>query len=311
MIYQFDKELHEISPEQIQEDKLTAGYLKAETLETLYEVFGMSQQDMNQCIMDTVNYRSSIDSHEDSYFGIVNVIDINDIYGSRDRIGFYIKKNLFLVIDIQDVDNSTKECFLYAVQKLKPEQLSLEKMVYGFFERLLSTDNKELDQKETAIEELEEDIHKGTSDREYIKDILALKKEVGILRNYYEQLIFINETLEENETGLFLPEELANFKMLTGKLERLSNHCLILKENLVQVREAYSASLDYSINAVMKLFTVVTTIFQPLTLITGWYGMNFTNMPELTWRYGYITVIILSFVVVLFCFWLFKKKRLL
>ena len=99
--------------------------------------------------------------------------------------------------------------------------------------------------------------------------------------------------------------------MFTGKVERLSNNCQMLKENLVQVREAYSSSLDYSINTVMKIFSVVTTIFQPLTLIVGWYGMNFTNMPELTWKYGYLGVVVLSITVVVFCLWLFRKKHLL
>lgn len=161
------------------------------------------------------------------------------------------------------------------------------------------------------IEELEEDIHKGNMNREFIGDILGFKKEVTLLRNSYEQLIDVCEILEENENGLFTESETLYFRALTTRIQRLSNQCLLLKENLVQVREAYSASLDYSINAVMKLFTVVTTIFQPLTLITGWYGMNFTNMPELTWKYGYAVVIFLSFVVVLFCWWLFKRKRLL
>ena len=64
-------------------------------------------------------------------------------------------------------------------------------------------------------------------------------------------------------------------------------------------------------NNTMKLLTVITTIFLPLTLIAGWYGMNFTNMPELQWRYGYLGVIIFSVVIVSFCIIAFKKRRLL
>ena len=69
--------------------------------------------------------------------------------------------------------------------------------------------------------------------------------------------------------------------------------------------------MDYNLNNTMKIFTVVTTVFLPLSLIVGWYGMNFTNMPELTWKYGYLAVILLSVAVVIFCFWFFKKKKLL
>ncbi len=69
--------------------------------------------------------------------------------------------------------------------------------------------------------------------------------------------------------------------------------------------------LDYNLNNIMKLFTVITTIFLPLTLIVGWYGMNFTNMPELTWQYGYPAVIVFSVIVVMFCVIAFKKYKLL
>jgi magnesium transporter len=59
----------------------------------------------------------------------------------------------------------------------------------------------------------------------------------------------------------------------------------------------------------MKFFTLVTTIFFPLTVIVGWYGMNFNSMPELKWKYGYIYVITLSIFVVAILIALFKKKR--
>ena len=61
----------------------------------------------------------------------------------------------------------------------------------------------------------------------------------------------------------------------------------------------------------MKILTVVTTVFMPLTLIAGWYGMNFTAMPELNWKYGYAAVIILSAATVSLCIYLCKKKHFL
>ena len=59
----------------------------------------------------------------------------------------------------------------------------------------------------------------------------------------------------------------------------------------------------------MTLLTVITTIFMPLTLIAGWYGMNFRYMPELEWRYGYLAVIVLSAAVIICCLILFKRKK--
>ena len=62
-------------------------------------------------------------------------------------------------------------------------------------------------------------------------------------------------------------------------------------------------------NRTMTLLTVITTIFMPLTLIAGWYGMNFRYMPELEWRYGYLAVAVLSVAVIVCCLILFKKKK--
>ena len=62
-------------------------------------------------------------------------------------------------------------------------------------------------------------------------------------------------------------------------------------------------------NRTMTLLTVITTIFMPLTLIAGWYGMNFRYMPELGWRIWYPLVIVISIAVVVFCLIIFKKKR--
>ena len=59
----------------------------------------------------------------------------------------------------------------------------------------------------------------------------------------------------------------------------------------------------------MCILTVVTTLFLPLTLLTGWYGMNFANMPELHWKYGYPMVIIAAILLVALEIIYFKKKK--
>ena len=71
--------------------------------------------------------------------------------------------------------------------------------------------------------------------------------------------------------------------------------------------DSYQAQVDAVQNKNMQFLTVVSTIFFPLTLITGWYGMNFQNMPEL--KHGYPGVILLSLIVVAVCIIFFKKKR--
>lgn len=85
----------------------------------------------------------------------------------------------------------------------------------------------------------------------------------------------------------------------------------MLKDYIIQVRELQQSQYDLNLNRMMYVFTIVTIIFLPLTLIVGWYGMNFTTMPELTWRYGYLFVIALSLITIVGCIWYFKKKDIL
>jgi magnesium transporter len=59
----------------------------------------------------------------------------------------------------------------------------------------------------------------------------------------------------------------------------------------------------------MTVLTVVTTIFMPLTLIVGWYGMNFHYMPELEWKWGYPIIIAISLLIVVGSLLFFKKKK--
>lgn len=93
------------------------------------------------------------------------------------------------------------------------------------------------------------------------------------------------------------------------RVELLQNHVHLLRENVLQIRELYQSMQDARQNKIMVVITIVTTIFLPLTLITGWYGMNFVYMPELQWRYGYFAVIMISLIIVIAEIIYFKKKK--
>ena len=71
----------------------------------------------------------------------------------------------------------------------------------------------------------------------------------------------------------------------------------------------YQSRINMKQNRVMQFLTVITTIFMPLTLITGWYGMNFRFMPEIQWRYGYMAVMGLSAVILIIEYIIFKRKK--
>ena len=96
---------------------------------------------------------------------------------------------------------------------------------------------------------------------------------------------------------------------MTNRADRLMNKTMHLIEYAMQVRDAYQSQIDAKQNNTMQYLSVISTIFFPLTLITGWYGMNFQNMPEL--QSGYPGVIFASVLVVLLLILYFKRKKML
>ena len=115
--------------------------------------------------------------------------------------------------------------------------------------------------------------------------------------------------LEENENGFFAKKRLKYFGIIADRADRLMGRTAHLLEYAKQVQDAYQAQVDAQQNRNMQFLTVISTIFFPLTLITGWYGMNFRNMPEL--ENGYPGVVFLSLVVIAGCIFIFKKKKIL
>jgi len=73
--------------------------------------------------------------------------------------------------------------------------------------------------------------------------------------------------------------------------------------------DLYLSQLSFRMNNVMQVLTIISTIFIPLTFLAGVYGMNFQNMPELGWRYGYYAVWGLMLLIALLLLHLFRKKR--
>ena len=117
------------------------------------------------------------------------------------------------------------------------------------------------------------------------------------------------QEFQENENGFFAQENLRYFRLFIDRASRLYDTSMSLRDYTMQLRDLYKAQLDLKQNRIMTVLTVVTTIFMPLTLIVGWYGMNFRYMPELEWHWGYPVIIILSIVIVVASLLFFKKKK--
>lgn len=122
--------------------------------------------------------------------------------------------------------------------------------------------------------------------------IYTLKRETAFLRKYLwplrEIIQFLSHKRKSKYTTKYALDQLNELTDHSHQVLEMVDTLDLLITNMLDV---YSSVSDMRMNRVMKLLTVVGTVFMPLTFITGLYGMNFENMPELKWQDGYYIVL--------------------
>ena len=218
---------------------------------------------------------------------------------------FYLLPEKIIFIDNENTVQ--KQIEQLAGKKLR-SGYSLERFLYDFLVSFFEEDLLFLQKIEEKINGIEEEVLKGRCPNFNIR-MLHLKKKIAKFYRYYTQLTEVGQELLDNETDFFEKEALRLFDRLKDRAARLANETQLLREYAMQVQDVYQSEIGIRQNDVMKMLTVVTTIFLPLTLIAGWYGMNFVNMPELTSRYGYPIIIAVSVAIIVLSLIIFKKKK--
>ena len=240
----------------------------------------------------------------DSLTGTFQLPDREHLKERDFRFAFALDEKGVVFID----DTGKAEQMIQEIRRTKRwRQPSLERFLYDFLEQIVDNDLAIMERYEAELNRIEDEvISGGKGDMVRVNEI---RSDMRVLLVHYEQIIDMTQELEENENGFFSEENLRYIHLFMNLLARRRDFAVSLRDYTMQVRDLHNAQLEVSQNRIMTLLTVVTTIFMPLTLIAGWYGMNFRYMPELEWRFGYPLVIAVSAAVVVFCLILFKKKK--
>lgn len=246
-----------------------------------------------------------VEAQQECMYGTLAIPRLLDVLGSRYRIAYIITEKYLILVD----NDGFAERLVARIRKKKAHQgETKERFLYNFIAEFISRDTVLLENYERQLMEMEDQAAKG-HEKDIRNQIQPIRKQLLTLRGYYEQIADMGRDLEENENRFFSKKQLKYFGTIADRAERLKDRTSHLLEYAQQVRDAYQAAVDAKQNGNMQFLTMISTIFFPLTLITGWYGMNFQNMPEL--EHGYPFIIIVSILVVLGCIWIFKKKKIL
>ena len=241
----------------------------------------------------------------DSLTGTFQLPDRNNLKERDFRFAFALDEKGIVFID----DSGKAEQMIDAIRRKKRwREPSLERFLYDFLEQIVDNDLSIMERYEAELDRIEDTILSSQGQGDLVR-VNEIRSDVRELLVHYEQIIDMTQELEENENGFFSEENLRYIHLFMNLMARRHDSAVSLRDHTMQVRDLYNAQLEVRQNRTMTLLTVITTIFMPLTLIAGWYGMNFRYMPELEWRFGYLVVFLVSVAIVIFCLILFRKKK--
>ena len=220
------------------------------------------------------------------------------------KFAFVIDEKGIVFIDKGD---SVQSIITKISQTRKWRMPSLERFIYDFLEEIISSDLTLLENYEKQLSETDKIIK--SKEEVDLESVNVIRDRLRVLRTHYDRLIDLAQELEENENEFFKEENVRYFSLFSKRAGRLFDMSNALVDYTTQIRGDYEANLTDKQNHIMTILTVVTTIFSPLTLITGWYGMNFKYMPELNSEYAYPAVFIISLLIAVLSLLYFKHKK--
>lgn len=159
-----------------------------------------------------------------------------------------------------------------------------------------------------ATEALEETVQQS-ADTLTLQEIQGLKKQLINLKKSIYPLREAILILQRGDSKLIKQNTIRYLRDVYEHIIQVIDSIEAQRDMLSSIMDLYHSVVSHKMNQVMQVLTIIATIFIPLTFVAGIYGMNFANMPELQWKYGYFAVWGIMLVLVLFMIRFFKKKN--
>lgn len=163
-------------------------------------------------------------------------------------------------------------------------------LTYALLDAVVDNYFHVLDKLEKKLEELDEEIFENSSPETFRKTG-ALKKEIMLLRKSIWPLREIVSAITKDEYDLIDESNHVYYRDVYDHIIQVNDILDNFREMISTMHDTYMNIVNNRMNEIMKLLTVIATIFIPLTFIAGIYGMNFRYMPELEWQWGYFGVL--------------------
>ena len=273
----------------------------------LADVFSFHPLAIEDCV--NVSHHPKIDNFEDYLFMVMHAVN----FTSREEelstleLNVFLSKNYVVTYHarpIKSVIQAKEKCLKNPVQIMGK---GTDFLVYTILDALVDNFIPTLNALDHRIDEVEDEIFNDAPDA--LNKIITIRNDVIYLRKVITpQRNTINQ-LTRGSLPFIRKAQLIYFRDIYDQLYRISEQNDGYRDMVSGVLDTHISLTSIKMNQIMKMLTIVATIMMPLTVITGVYGMNFRNMPELQSRWGYFGVLGIMLLVSFSLIFYMKKKR--
>jgi magnesium transporter len=286
------------------------GLKDIDRIRALGELLGLHPLAMEDVV--NVHQRAKLDSFEKYLFLVARMIDGDDT-GDSEQISFFLLPGVLLSFQERPGD-----CWEPVRNRLRQRRgkvctLGPDYLLYALLDAIIDSYFPVMDRLSEQVDSIENEVIAKPSPElirrvhELRGQLLNLRRAIRPHREMINELSHEANTMISSETHVFIRD---CYDHVIQVIETVDTY----RELTSDLRDFYLSSVNNSMNEVMKLLTIISTIFIPLSFIAGVYGMNFDtnspwNMPELKWRFGYPFALGLMLIVGLFLLWMFRRRR--
>jgi len=287
------------------------GLHDVEVLRKLGECFGLHALALEDVL--NTGQRPKLDEYEDHQFIVMKELHWEGTIESE-QVSFFLGKSY--VISLQETPG---DCFDPVRERLRKgkgrlRRLGADYLAYALLDALVDQAFPVLEKLGERIEDLEEEVLDDPT-RETIHAIRDVKHSLLALRRAAWPQREVIHAMQREESPLVKKETRIYLRDLYDHTIQIMDMIEAYRDLTAGMLEVYLSSISNRLNEIMKVLTILATIFIPLTFVTGLYGMNFNtetsrwNMPELGWRYGYPAVVGVMVAMVVGMLVYFRRRK--
>lgn len=243
------------------------------------------------------------------YFSVTltDLIDRKNDMFAENQITFFLGETYLITMQngLKGYFDSVRNRIEYSKGKIRRQKSDF--LLYRCMEAILDNYYRIIDDVSENSTKIEDRLHQH-EDKAILHDIETQKRKLIQLRTISRPVRDITEQLYSSETKLIHEQNVRYFKTLNNSCNNLITEIDSQIQILDGLANFYYAAQGQRMNEIMKVLTIVSAIFIPLTFIAGIYGMNFEHMPELKRKYGYATVLVVMGITAILMFAYFVRK---